>query len=117
MLNEKLIAQHQAILGITREEAIELIQADQEIDKGKKLFELDPELERGAKKARHAPRKTGTPTKREKKIDNDKRFLVDTLLQALNDNVGEIDIVNPEREITFVFNEKKYKITLSAPRS
>lgn len=117
MLDEKLIAQHQAILNITREEAIELIQSDVEIDRGKKLFELDSELAKGAKKARQAPRKTGTPIKREKKIDKDKRFLIYALLQVLNEDVSEIEILNPEREITFVYNEKKYKITLSAPRS
>ena len=106
-------------LGCTEEEAYEVIEADRKIDKGEKLFELDPELEKGAKKARQAPRKANaTPTKRERKEDKDKQFLICILTKALTDwEVGEFTITNPERQIDFTFSGRKFRIVLSAPRS
>jgi hypothetical protein len=56
-------------LNISREEAIDIIEEDKRIDKGEKLYELDPELEKGAKKARQADRPRGreiSPTHPEK---------------------------------------------------
>lgn len=106
-------------LGCTEEEAYEVIEADRRIDKGEKLFELDPELEKGAKKARQAPRKANSaPTKRERKEDKDKQFLICILAKALTDwEVGEFTITNPERQIDFEFSGRKFRIVLSAPRS
>lgn len=111
--------------GMTEEEAKEVLEADREIDKGAKLFELPAELEAGAKKARRVERKTPiTPIKRERKADNDKRFLISLLNHALVNSDDErftelpqIEITNAEREIVFQFNKRKFKITLSAPRS
>lgn len=111
--------------GMTEDEAREVLEADREIDKGAKLFELSAELEAGAKKARRADRKTPTaPVKRERKADNDKRFLINLLNNALANSDDErftelpqIEITNAEREIVFQFNGRKFKITLSAPRS
>lgn len=106
-------------LGCTEEEAYEVIEADRKIDKGEKLFELDPELEKGAKKARQAPRKANaTPTKRERKEDTDKRILIQFLTNALtNSDITEYEITNPERQIDFTFSGRKFRIVLSAPRS
>ena len=55
-------------LGLTNEEIAEVLKADAEIDKGKKLFELPKELAVGAKKARNAGNcrgyaKTANPNK------------------------------------------------------
>lgn len=112
-------------LGCTEEEALQTIEDDKKIDQGEKLFNLDPELEKGSKKARQAPRKANsTPTKRERKGDDDKRFLIALLNSALvnSDNEGftetpQIEITNPERQIDFVFSGRKFRIVLSAPRS
>lgn len=106
-------------LGCTEEEAYEVIEADRKIDKGEKLFELDPELEKGAKKARQAPRKANaTPTKRERKEDTDKRILIQFLTNALtNGDITKYEITNPERQIDFEFSGRKFRIVLSAPRS
>lgn len=115
-------------LNISESEAMEVIESDKRIDKGEKLFELPKELQAGAKKARQADR---APTvyqfqQRERKVDNDKRFLIDAIAWALttdvpqsgdNVNADNVEITNPEREITFQYNGKKYKIVLSAPRS
>ena len=107
-------------LGCTEEEAYEVIEADRKIDKGEKLFELDPELEKGAKKARQADRK---PTvynfqKRERKPNGEKRELIEILRMALVENgVTDIEVTNIERELNFHYGEKKFKVVLSAPRS
>lgn len=102
-------------LGMSEEEIADILQTDKEIDRGAKLFELDPELEAGAKKARRAERKP-TEVKRERKEDTDKRQLITLLTSALG-NVRPEDIINPEREFLFTWNGKKYKVTLSCPRS
>lgn len=112
---EELIQNHMRILGISREEAIQLIEDDKRIDRGEKLFELPPELEKGAKKARcvaSADRKK-TTAKREKKVDDDKRHLINHFTEGLEN----VNVLNPEREFEFFYNGKKYKLVLSVPRS
>ena len=104
-------------LGLTDEEIADVIETDKRIDKGEKLFELDPELEKGAKKARQAPRKANTtPTKRERKEDTDKRELIAEIVKALAE-CDKVEITNPERQIDFEFSGRKFRIVLSAPRS
>ena len=105
-------------LGLTDKEVAKVLADDEKIDKGAKLFELPKELEQGAKKARNAGNCKGytKPTNREKKVDNDKRFLIETLELALSPFAENVEIANPEREMTFTHNGKKYKIVLSCPR-
>ena len=111
------------ILGLTREEAIEMLTDDERIDKGEKLFELSPEQQKASKTARQAPRKVdayGKTTTRERKADNDKQDLIQLIAKALWNNpefVSQFEVTNPEREITLTANGRKFKITLSAPRS
>ena len=110
--------------GMTEDEILDVLTADREIDRGAKLFELDEELQAGAKKARRADR-TDTPKPRERKPNEDKRFLLSALVWAMTtdidqagDNVlaTDVEIVNPEREFLFTYNGIKYKVVLSAPR-
>lgn len=109
------------VLNITEDEAREVQQTDKRIDRGEKLFELPPELEAGAKKARRADRKKVENVKREKKVDNDKRELIQYLGSSLEDaypdlDLGNITITNPEREMEFIYNGIKYRLTLMRPR-
>lgn len=107
-------------LGMSEAEIADVLESDKRIDRGEKLFELDPELEKGAKKARQADRK---PTaynfqKRERKANNDKRTIINALDEALCRIADQqTEITNAEREIIFHFNGVKYKVVLSAPRS
>lgn len=127
--DEKLIAKHINILGITREEAIALIEEDKRIDRmtmKEVTADLTDEQKKTVKKATQADRK---PTvyqfqKRERKANDDKRFLIDLFNSAIvnSDDKGfgelpQVEITNQEREIVFQYNGKKYKLTLSAPRS
>ena len=104
-------------LNISREEAIELMDEDKRIDRGEKLYELDPELEAGAKKARQAERKT-TTVKREKKAKPEKAEICSAMMDGLRElGVEDFTINNPEREFVFIHNGVKYKVTLACPRS
>lgn len=113
------------ILDITPEEVLEMLADDERIDRGEKLFELTPEEQKASKKARQVARSVSTTTtKRERKADNDKGFLVNLLNNALVNSDDErftetpqIEITNAERQIDFVFNGRKFRIVLSAPRS
>lgn len=105
-------------LNISEDEARQVIEDDRRIDKGEKLFELSAELEAGAKKARQADRKkSDTPIKRERKSDNDKAMLIAVIVAALRNANAEINVTNAEREIELRYNDRKFKIVLSAPRS
>ena len=110
--------------GMTEDEILDVLKCDKEIDQGVKHFELEKELQAGAKKARQADR-TDTPKPRERKPNDDRRFLIDALVWAMTtdieqagDNVlaTDVEIVNPEREFLFTYNGTKYKVVLSAPR-
>lgn len=59
-----------------------------------------------------------TKVQRQRKPNEDKRYLLNLFTQAIaNEADKPIEITNIEREFVFYFNDKKYKITLSAPRS
>jgi hypothetical protein len=103
-------------LNISRAEAIELMEEDKRIDRGEKLYELDPELEKGAKKARQADRKQ-TTTKREKKPKPEKEEICSAMMDGLRElGVENFEIINPEREFIFHKDGTKYKVTLACPR-
>jgi hypothetical protein len=108
-----------AKLNCSYAEAVQVLKDDDAIDHGEKLFELPEELKAGAKKARQADRKPTVYnfTKRERKADNTKRELIDLLVESLTPRVNNLNVVNAERELTFVYNDRKFKIVLSAPRS
>jgi lipoate-protein ligase A len=104
-------------LNISRDEAIELMEEDKRIDRGEKLYELDPELEKGAKKARQADRKANTTTKREKKPKPEKEEICSAMMDGLRElGVENFEIINPEREFIFHKDGTKYKVTLACPR-
>lgn len=103
-------------LNISIEEARQVQEDDKRIDRGEKLFELSPELEAGAKKARQTGTRKVTEVKRERKPDDDKRELIQFLETQLNAKVESISITNQEREMEFSYNGRKYRLTLACPR-
>ncbi len=107
-------------LDISEAEAKELMEADRAIDKGEKLFELSQEGKQIEKQMRQADRKVdvyGKATKRERKADNDKEFLLNKLFCAVLPLCDTYEIENGEREFTFTYHNRKFKVVLSAPRS
>ena len=101
----------------TREEALEIIADDEAIDKGEKLFELSAEQKKASKQARQSSRKvTEKKAKRERKVDTDKQTLFKILIDTFGEIGDNLEIINQDRELEFKFNERKFKIVLSAPR-
>lgn len=117
-MNEELINFQMVTLGLTREQAIDLIKNDLEIEKGKKMFELTKEQQTESKKARIVDRKPGGNNKKSNNVNEQKKFLIEEIAAALNEGgAADINVTNDEREIIFNFENVKYKIVLSAPRS
>ena len=57
-------------------------------------------------------------SKRQRKENPDKRILIENLRASVEEIGGtDIEITNVEREMIFKFNNVKYKVVLSAPRS
>lgn len=107
------------VLGVSEEEAREILATDKAIEQGADPFPLTDAEEKASKEARRAEQDKATrkQTTKPKKVDTDKAEIISVLDDALCDLVDNVEVINPEREILFYFNERKFKITLSAPRS
>ena len=81
-------------------------------------FQLTAEQKKVVKVMSQGDRKKeDAPRKRERKADNTKRYLITALADALADvSGGAVDVLNPERELTFIYNGEKFKVVLSKPR-
>lgn len=109
------------MLGCSEEEAREIVEADNAIDKGEKLFELSPEQEKASKKARSTGTKKPTiynfdTTKKKRKECPDKQHLINLLAESLKIECQQVEVTNKERELTFEFNGIGYRLTLAVPR-
>lgn len=109
------------VLGLTEQEAKEMLEADRKIDKGEKLFELTPDQEKASKRARSTGTKKPTvynfdTAKKKRKECPDKQHLVNLLAEALGTECQNIEVTNKERELTFQFNGTGYRLTLAVPR-
>lgn len=110
-------------LGLTEQEADELLKADKAIDKGEKMpFDLTKEQQEIAKSFT----KTGTKTKKaptvykfeKKKTENVPKAELIKKLEELLNNEGFIDvkIVNAERLISFSNGDNSFELTLTQKR-
>ena len=111
------------LLECTEEQAKQVLESDKAVDKMSVReceSDLTQEQKASAKKARQGDRK---PTvykfdTRERKADLDKARLIELLASAVNMVVEEQPIItNAERQIDFVYNNRKFRIVLSAPRT
>lgn len=117
MSKEETIKKYMEKLHLSFEEALSLWEDEQEDN----LPDLTPEQQAVAKEMAQADRKKETaPRKRERKPDENKRLLinalVDCLLEASPDEMEDVSIINPEREIEFRYCGERYRLTLSKPR-
>lgn len=109
-------------LGITEQEARDILNADKEIDRGAKLFSLDKEAEKESKKARQADRKKPVvcafdTSKKKKPANESKSAIVAGMVEALQGmGATNVNLSNPEREFTFSLGDVGYKVVLSVPR-
>lgn len=107
-------------LDISREEALEIINDDEKIDRGQKLFEQTAEQKKATKKyssVSKAVNAYGKSVTRNRKADDDKRYLINVLAESLGQLEINHEVSNIEREINLVYNDRKFKIVLSAPRT
>ena len=107
-------------LGLTEQEARELLADDAKVDKGQKMaFDLTPEQEKNAKKARATGTKKPTAYKfenRKRKENPEKRDILKALFELAEDCWDNAELVNPERQIDFHLNGNHYSITLTCHR-
>jgi hypothetical protein len=108
-------------LGLTREEALQTLADDADIDKGKpKDFDLTKEQEKIAKQyTKTGTRKTSaTPTKRERKENPTKATIIAEVFKFLNEKGYEnAEITNKERQIAFSVGENNFELTLVQKRA
>ena len=111
---EKTIQLYMSKLDLSREEAEQMWQDEQEDN----LPDLTAEQKAVAKEMAQADRKKeSTPRKRERKPDDDKRELIKKFKELLDSVADEMcKVTNPEREIEFNYNNNRYRLTLSKPR-
>lgn len=117
-MDEKRIANLMKTLGCTRDEAIQVIMEDEEIDKGAKLFELTAEQKKAVKKMTNVTEhKKTTATKRERKPDDEKSDIIAKIADFLSKIDGfDVEIIKNEREISLLVGENDYSITLTKHR-
>ena len=121
---EALIQKHMRTLKCTRDEAIDLIRCDDEIDSGNtELFALTPEQKKIVRKVTKADRnpETKRTVKRERKVDEDKKHIFDILripLEGFQSN-GKIENLTckNEAEISFTYNGADYSVKLTKHRA
>ena len=121
---EAEIANIMRVLEVSEAEAHEIIASDKAVDR-MKMSEVDADLNAEQKQAvKKMKQADHTPTvynftKRERKPNNEKAELIKILTAAIAaaDGTDQLQITNSEREFLFTFLDKKYKVTLSAPRS
>lgn len=110
-------------LGLSREEALQTLADDADIDKGKpKDFDLTAEQLKNVKQyTKVGTRKTSaTPTKRERKENPTKALIIAELFKFFSENAEisaeNLEILNKERQIFFKCGENDYELTLTQKR-
>lgn len=115
-------------LDCSKEEALQLIEDDRAVDRMTKAEEIQNDLtkeqRKASKKARTVAKAPKAPTaykwetKKQKKKDNEKHDIINLFINALegDTNAKNIKITNEDREFEFLYNDRKIKVTLIAPR-
>lgn len=110
-------------LGVTEAEALQIIEDDKVIDKGKKLFELTNEQKKAAKKARSTGTKKPTVYKFDTKSHKEnpvKQQIIEEIFNFITEKADfiaeEVEITNKERQIFFKVGEDYYELTLIKKR-
>ena len=114
-MTEAQIAKMMATLKISREEAIEVIREDEEID-GMTMKEINADLTPEQKKAMKDATKTGarkrTDVKRERKVDETKKRLLNGFRIFLEGLGGKVESLKTEAEMHFEFEGASYTVKL-----
>ena len=101
-------------LGLTREEAEQMYLDDLEIDKEKNTT-LDEGTKAVLKQQLKPKGKERKKAVKERKVDEDKKFIIEQILPAL-EQIAEVTNIKTETEINFGYNGKEYTLKLTAHR-
>lgn len=118
MANDKetAIQKYMASLEISREEAEQLWEDDQEDfigDEGEEMTTKAKEVMRTIHGAEDGAKKTKKNAPRERKANEEKRLLVTEIFNALSDIEGvEANITNLEKYVEFTYNGNHYTVNL-----
>lgn len=126
MTTEQEITKLMSKLDCTREEALDVIATDKEINRGKDPFPLDAEQKKVVQKMLRTTGTRKTPTVykfedgRQRKANPQKEAIISELAELLtNSNVNEysnVEITNKNRMIAFSIGEKSFELTLVEKR-
>lgn len=123
MAKEKKIAQLMKTLNCSREEALDIIQADADIDHNKRVsFDLSKEEEKRAKKYANVDthKRPLNLKPRERKPNELKEAIVAEIAQILTEKTRfgaeNVEITNKNRMIAFSVGEKHFELTLVEKR-
>ena len=115
-------------LHLTEAEALDVIEADKEIDRGEKMeFDLPPDKEKVAKEYAKisAKKEKKAPTvykfdKRERKKNATKQGIIEELAKFLTEQseiaYENVAVTNAERQIAFSIGEDNFELTLVQKR-
>ena len=113
MTKEQEIQKHMKLLGISREEAEQLWEDDQNDfigEEGEEMTQKAKEIKRYEKGD-----KPKAKAKKERKVDENKKVILGKLHKALETFV-KITNVKTETEISFVYNDEEYTLKLTKHR-
>jgi ribosomal protein S19 len=115
---EKLIKKNMEALDISYEEAKELVEDDERVDRGESLpWDLTPEQMKVSKKARQADHaKPKEKVKKEKKENVIKKEIIENIFNLINENYENATVENDERMIAFSVGDENFEITLVQKR-
>ena len=115
MTKEKEIQKYMEKLGISKEEAEQLWKDDHEDFESPEMKEMGLKAKKiNRREKSDAPRKKVV---RERKVDKDKKELIQVLDDALCDFVDNVTAVKNESEICFDYNDYHYSVKLIRHRA
>jgi hypothetical protein len=118
-LDETRIEKLMSTLNCSRDEAIEIIKEDEEID-GMSMKEVNADLTEEQKKAVKAATKTGTKkrtaVKRERKVDPVKKQLINNVRILLEGMHANVEPLTNETDLHFTYEGASYSIKLTKHR-
>lgn len=124
-IDEKQVDKLVKALGITEEEAVDIIQSDYAIDHGERVyFDLSKEEEKKAnqwaKVKEHTITVKDNKQGKTKKPNEQKELIISTLAEFLKENneilLENVEILNKNRLIHFKMGAKEYDLTLIEKR-
>lgn len=114
-INEKQIEKLMSSLKCSRDEAIEIIKEDAEID-GMSMKEVSADLTQEQKEAIKKVSKTGTkkrtPVNRVRKVDVTKKQLISGFRSYLESEGAIVETPKTEAEMHFTYNDESYTVKL-----